>query len=81
MIAKFSHMNMLRMMIDDRRRILRGDPVQNIDVRKVHFHSFVGFGGSDLGNRQRQDVNKHDDDDVTGGNDVGSCEDEEFGGD
>ena len=40
----FSYINMFRLMIDDRRRMLRGDPVQNIDVRKVHFNSFVGFG-------------------------------------
>ena len=67
-------------MIDDRRRMLRGIPVQNMNLKRVHFNSFVGFGGSDLGNnRQQQDINKHDDGDVTGGNDVGSCGDEEFG--
>ena len=57
-------------MIDDRRRMLRGVPVQKIDVRQVHFNSSVGFGGSDTCNHQRLDINKHDDDDVTGGNDV-----------
>ena len=46
----------------------------------MHGNSFVGFGGSDLGNRRRQNINGHYDDDVIGGNDVGSCGDEEFGG-
>ena len=80
-VSSFSHINMLRLVIDDRRRMSRGVPVQNIDVRKVHFNSFVGFGGSSLGKHQRQDITRNDDDDVSGGNDVGSCRHEEFGGD
>ena len=46
-------------------------------LHTVHSNSFVGFGGSDLSNRQGQDINKHDDDDVMGGNDLGSCDDED----
>ena len=46
-------------------------------LHTVHGSSFIGFGGSDLGNRRGQDINKHYDD-VTGWNDVGSCG--EFGG-
>ena len=81
-IAKLSHINMLRQMIDDRRRMLRGEPLQNIDVKRVHVNiTSVGLPGSSLGKHQRQYINRNDDDDVTGGNDVGSCEDEEFGGD
>ena len=42
-------------------------------LHTVRANSFVGFGGSDLGNRQKQDINEHDDDGITVGNDVGSC--------
>jgi hypothetical protein len=80
-VSEFSHINMFRQMIDDRRRMLRGEPLQNIDVKHVHFNiTSVGLPGSSLGKHQRQDINRNDDDDVTGGNDVGSCEDEELGG-
>ena len=47
----------------------------------MHFNiTSVVLPGSDLGNHQRQDINRNDDDHVMGGNDVGSCADEEFGG-
>ena len=48
----------------------------------IHDNSFVGFGGSDVGNRRERDINKHYDD-VTGGNDVEFCGEsvgEGFGG-
>ena len=62
--------------------MLRGEPLQNIDVKQVHFNiTSVVLPGSALGNHRQQNINRNDDDDVMGGNDVGSCEDKEFGGD
>ena len=67
---------MHRLSIEDLRCMLRGVPAKLIDMRRVHFNSFVGCGGSDSDNRQRQDINEHNDDEVTRGNDVGSCVDD-----
>ena len=41
-------------------------------LHTVHVNSFVGFGGSDVGNRGERDISKHYGD-VTDRNDVGIC--------
>ena len=47
MIAKFFHLSMHRLLMEDLRSMLRGVPAKMIDMRRVHFNPSVGCFGSD----------------------------------
>ena len=87
-VARFSHINMHRVLIEEKRCMLSGVPSKLIDMKqKVSFNSSVGCVDSDVGQpinqqqqQQQQDNNNHDDDEVTNWNDVESCVDVGVGG-
>ena len=65
MVARFSHINMHRLLLQDMRCMLSGFSSKLIDMQKVLFNSFVDCFGSDAkqSTNQRQQDNTYDDDD------------------